>query len=178
MTEAVRHLLEEFKIGFGKYPNVVQFDDGKEFYNVGVRRLLEGKKIKYFSTMSDKKAAIVERFNRTLKTMMWKYFFKNKTQNWLKVLDQLTDNYNNTKHRSIGMKAIEVNEENEFEVRKKLFGGVKKFKAPEFKTGDSVRIHKYKSIFTKGNEPNFTSEVFKIKSVLKGDPNMYVLEDE
>ena len=38
MTEAVWNLLEDFKIGFGKYPNVVQFDDGKEFYNVGVRR--------------------------------------------------------------------------------------------------------------------------------------------
>ena len=178
MTEAVDRLLQEFKTGFGKFPNVVQFDDGNEFYNVGVRRLLESKNIKYFSTKSDKKAAVVERFNRTLKTMMWKYFFKNKTYNWLDVLDKLTDNYNNTKHRSIGMKPIEVNEDNEFEVWKKLFGGVKEaFKAPEFKVGDSVRIHKYKSIFAKGYEPNFTSEVFKIKNVLKGDPNMYVLED-
>ena len=103
MTEAVDRLLQDFKIGFGKYPNVVQFDDGKEFYNVGVKRLLEGKNIRYFSTKSDRKAAVVERFNRTLKTMMWKYLFKNKTQNWLNVLDKLTDNYNNTKHRSIGM---------------------------------------------------------------------------
>ena len=63
MTEAVLNLLEDFKIGFGKYPNVVQFDDGKEFHNVGVKRLLEGKKIGYFSTKSDKKAAAVERFN-------------------------------------------------------------------------------------------------------------------
>ena len=70
MTEAVSNLLEEFKIGFGKYPNVVQFDDGKEFYNVGVKRLLEGKEIKYFLTKSDKKAAMVERFNRTLKTIL------------------------------------------------------------------------------------------------------------
>ena len=169
MTEAVWNLLEDFKIGFGKFPNVVQFDDGKEFYNVGVKRLLEGKGIKYFSTKSDKKAAVVERFNRTLKTMMWKYFSKNKTQNWLKVLDKLTDNYNNMKHRSIGMKPIEVNEDNEFEVWKKRFGGAKEFKKPEFKTGDSVRIHKYKSIFTKGYEPNFTSEVFRITGVLKGD---------
>ena len=75
------------------------------------------------------------------------------------------------------MKPIEVNEENEFEVWKKLFGGAKDLKAPEFKVGDSVRIHKYKSIFAKGYEPNFTSEVFKVKSVLTGDPNMYVLED-
>ena len=116
MTEAELNLLEEFKIGFGKYPNVVQFNDGKEFYNLGVRRLLEGKKIKYFSTKSDKKAVVVERFNRTLKTMMWKYFYKNKTYNWLDVLDKLTENYNNTKHRSIGMKPIEVKEENKVEV--------------------------------------------------------------
>ena len=177
MTEAVSNLLEEFKVGFGKYPNVVQFDDGKEFYNVGVKRLLEGKGVRYFSTKSDKKAAVVERFNRTLKTMMWKYFYKNKTYNWLDVLDKLTDNYNNTKHRSIGMKPIEVNEENEFEVWKKLFGGKRDLRTPEYKVGDSVRIHKYKSIFSKGYEPNFTSEVFKVKSVLRGDPNTYVLED-
>ena len=109
------NLLEDFKIGFGKYPNVVQFDDGKEFHNVGVKRLLEGKKIRYFSTKSDKKAAVVERFNRTLKTMMWKYFYKSRGYNWLDVLDKLVENYN-TKHRSIGMKPSEVNEENEFEV--------------------------------------------------------------
>ena len=34
MTEAVKDLLEQFKSRFGKYPNVAQFDDGKEFYNV------------------------------------------------------------------------------------------------------------------------------------------------
>ena len=68
--DAVKELLEEFKIGYNKYPNVVQFDEGKEFYNVGVKTLLENKKIKYFSTKFDKKAVIVKRFNRTLKTMM------------------------------------------------------------------------------------------------------------
>ena len=170
MTEAVSNLLEEFKIGFGKYPNVVQFDDGKEFYNVGVKSLLEGKKVRYFSTKSDKKAAVVERFKRTLKTMMWKFFYKSQGYDWLDVLDKLTDNYNNTKHRSIGMKPIEVNEENEFEVWKKVFGGVKDFKKPEYKTGDSVGIHKYKSVFSKGYEPNFRSEVFKIICVFRGPP--------
>ena len=74
MTKAVNILLYSFKKRFGKYPNVVQFDEGKEFYNVGVRELLKSHSVDYFSTQSDKKAAIVERFNRTLKTMMWKYF--------------------------------------------------------------------------------------------------------
>ena len=66
---------------FGKYPDVVQFDEGKEFYNVGVRNLLKSHDVNYFSTQSDKKVAIVERFNRTLKTMMWKYFYSKGTYN-------------------------------------------------------------------------------------------------
>ena len=37
MTDAVKKLLEEFKVRFDEYPNVVQFDEGKEFYNVGVK---------------------------------------------------------------------------------------------------------------------------------------------
>ena len=74
MTKAVNVLLERLKERYLAYPRLAQFDDGKEFYNVGVRRLLEDKGVKYFSTKSDKKAAIVERFNRTLKSSMWKYF--------------------------------------------------------------------------------------------------------
>ena len=55
MTDAVEKLLEEFKVRFDKYPNVVQFDDGKVFYNVGVKTLLEDNNIRYFLTQSDKK---------------------------------------------------------------------------------------------------------------------------
>ena len=40
MTKAIRLLLEKFKERFGKYPNFVQFDEGKEIYN-GVRNLLK-----------------------------------------------------------------------------------------------------------------------------------------
>ena len=65
MTDAVGTLLEQFKTHLGKYQSKVQFNDGKEFYNVGVKNLLESYTIEYFSTQSDKKAAIVERFNRT-----------------------------------------------------------------------------------------------------------------
>ncbi len=70
MTKAVNDLLDEFKDRFGKYPNVMQFDEGKEFYNVGVRVLLTKHNIKFFSTNSERNAAIVERFNRTLKSSM------------------------------------------------------------------------------------------------------------
>ena len=96
MIKAVGLLLGNFKERFGKYPNVAQFDERKEFYNVGVGDLLKSHNVDYFSTHSNKKAAIVERFNRTLKTMMWKYFYSKGTYNWVDVLDELTKNYNNT----------------------------------------------------------------------------------
>ena len=48
MMDAVEKLLEEFKVRFEKYPNIAQFDDGKEFYNVGVKTLLEDNNIEYF----------------------------------------------------------------------------------------------------------------------------------
>ncbi len=48
MTKAVDDLLEEFKERFGKYPNVAQFDEEKEFYNVGVRDLLIQKQHRVF----------------------------------------------------------------------------------------------------------------------------------
>ena len=176
MTKAVSDLLDEFKKRFGKYPNVAQFDEGKEFYNVGVRDLLTTNDIKYFSTNSERKAAIVERFNRTLKSSMWKYFYSKGTYKWIDVLDDLTRNYNHTKHRTIMMKPADVNRSNEDQVWITLYGHVQgDFPIPKFKVDDTVRVSKYKSIFDKGYESNFTEEIFRIAKVLRGDPNMYEL---
>ena len=50
MTKAVVLLLDKFKTRFEKNPNVVQFDKGKEFYNVGVRDRLKSYNVNYFST--------------------------------------------------------------------------------------------------------------------------------
>ena len=113
MTDAVGTLLEQFKTHLGKYQSNVQFDDGKEFYNVGVKNLLESYTIEYFSTQSDKKAAIVERFNRTPKTIMWKYFYSKSTYQSTNVQDDLVYNYNNTKHSTILMKPVDVNKDTE-----------------------------------------------------------------
>ena len=56
MTKAVGSLLKQFKDRFdGRYPKVAQFDDGKEFYNVGVKTLSDKHEIGYFCIKSDKK---------------------------------------------------------------------------------------------------------------------------
>ena len=52
-----------------------------------------------------------------------------------------------------------------------------KLPLPKFRVGDTVRVIRYKSIFSKGYEANFTEEIFKVKRVLRGDPTMYEIED-
>ena len=88
MTKAVTEL-------FGEDPELAQFDYGKEFYNLGVKTLLEKHNIKYFST----KSAIAERFNRALKTALWKYFYTKGTYRWIDILDESVYNYNNETKR-------------------------------------------------------------------------------
>jgi hypothetical protein len=63
-----------------------------------------------------KKAAIVERFNRTLKSEMWKYFYHKGTRKWIDKLQDFTFNYNNTVHSTIHMKPAEVNKDNQLHV--------------------------------------------------------------
>jgi hypothetical protein len=111
MPKAVEKVLAQFKERFDRYPKAAQFDDGKEFYNVGVKTLLKDHDVHYFSTRNFRKAALVERFNRTLKTRMWKYFTENRTKFWVDVLPALVKSYTNSTHRTIGMKPADVNEE-------------------------------------------------------------------
>ena len=161
-------------------PEKIQFDDGKEFYNKYLKELLEQNKIEWFSSFSDKKAAVVERFNRTLKTRMWKLFTAKETDKWLDILEDLVNGYNNSLHSSIGMKPIDARKDkNEEAVWYNLYGAhlQETFGKQKFKVGDSVRITKYKTIFGKGYLPNFTEEVFKIKQVIFTYPIVYKLED-
>ena len=109
---------------------------------------------------------------------MGKYFYSKGTRNWIDVLDDLTKNYNNTKHSSIHMKPKDVDKTNENIVWVTLYGHVLEgLQPPKFKVGDTVRVSKYKSIFAKGYEANFTEEIFRVSKVLRGDPTVYEIED-
>ena len=109
---------------------------------------------------------------------MWKYFYSKGTYAWIGVSDKLVKNYNDTKHGSIHMKPSEVNSSNENAVWITLYGSdLGKLPLPKFRIGDTVRVSKYKSVFGKGNEANFTEEIFKISKVFRGDPTVYQLED-
>ena len=87
-------------------------------------------------------------------------------------LDDIVNEYNNTYHRTIKMKPVDVKDStyiNSMELHS--------IKDPKFKVGDHVRISKYKSIFAKGYTPNWSEEVFIIKKVKNIVPWTYVIDD-
>ena len=161
-------------------PKKMQFDQGTEFYNKKFLRLLKELNIKHYSVYSDKKGAIVERFNRTLKTRMFKYFTSRGTHRWIDVLQDLIDGYNESKHRSIKHAPNDVTSANEILIRKILFPKVKKkkkFTKIRFKVGDSVRITRQKRTFQKGYEQLWSHEVFTISEIKDTYPITYGLKD-
>jgi hypothetical protein len=163
-----------------RIPLKLQTDKGKEFINNKFQKFLQSKNVTWFSTNSDVKASIVERFNRTLKTKMWKYFTQVGNKKWINIVDDLVYNYNNTYHRSIKMKPIEASmEKNESIVYKNLYGNESDTKiSPKFYIGDRVRISKYKGTFDKGYLPNWTTELFTVSKVSNTNPVTYKVIDE
>ena len=162
-------------------PQKMQFDQGTEFYNSNFLGLLKKNKIKHYSVYSEQKAAIVERFNRTLKERMFKYFTSRGTHRWVDILQDLVNGYNNTKHSSTQFAPEEVNQANEKKVRDNLFPKIKKlrqFTKPAFKVGDTVRITRKKGLFEKKYEINWSWEVFNVSEVKsKTYPVTYGLSD-
>jgi hypothetical protein len=75
-------------------PLKLQTDKGKEFINKKFKNFLKSNDVDWFSTNSEFKASIVERFNRTLKTKIWKYFTQIGKRKWINVLDNLVYSYN------------------------------------------------------------------------------------
>jgi uncharacterized membrane protein YheB (UPF0754 family) len=98
----VKNAFEKFLVS--RKPKKIQSDKGSEFYNSVFQKLLKDNNIRMYSTDSDLKASVVERFNRTLKEKMWRYFTFSGTKKWINVLPQLIKSYNNTYHRSIKRK--------------------------------------------------------------------------
>lgn len=173
--EVLKEMKEIFKLG--RVPKNLQSDDGKEFFNQHFSKLMDEYKINHYSTYSRMKASIVERFNRTLKGMMWKEFSFNGSYHWLNIYKDLINAYNGKIHRTIKMPPIKVNSRNEKKLLNTVYSHMKIYKLSKFNVGDYVRISKYKNIFEKGYTPNWTTEIFKIKTVKNTYPTTYILED-
>ena len=100
VANALRHIFKERK------PEKLWVDKGKEFYNKDVKSLID-----IYSTENEEKASVVERWNRTMKEKMFKYFSANNTRKYIDVLDEMVKSYNETVHSSTKMTPIEASKE-------------------------------------------------------------------
>ena len=175
-SEAFSKMIKNLKV------RRVQADKGTEFFKVTFKKLLKDNGIVLYSTNSDLKASVVERFNRTLKEKMWRYFTNKGNKRWIDILDKLLKSYNNSYHRSIKRSPNQVKLKDEEEIFQTLFdfkredGDTSNIKI-KFKFDQFVRISNIKSIFDKGYLANFTREIFVIKKIVASNPTSYFLED-
>ena len=177
VTAAFEDVLKEI----GKPVKNLQTDQGKEFYNRDFQRLLKEQNIIHYHTYTDKKASIVERFNRSLKMLMWKKFTQMNNFKWVNILPKIINQYNNRFHRTIKMAPNQVSRRNLAQVKQNILDSQKGKKTTVRKPlhlGDVVRISRLKNIFDKeATKPNWSEEVFKIVNVQKTRPVTYDLQD-
>ena len=129
-------------ISKGRKPNKIWVDQGSEFYNNSFKDFL---KIEMYSTYNEGKSVVAERFMRRLKNKIFKHMKAILKIVYFNVLDDIINKYNNTVHRTIKMKPIEVTSDSYVE-----YNEDSNKKDPKLKIGDRVRISKYKNIFAKG----------------------------
>lgn len=154
-----------------RIPNKLHVDKGKEFYNKDFKQILEKNNIEMYSTGTDNKASIVERFNRTLGDKLKPIIYKN--LNWIDVLPDIIKKYNNTYHRTIKMKPIEVKKKNQLLT---VYNYPITNSKPKFELGDRVRLSSYVDKFRNKLKTNWTKEIFTISEVLKSNVNYYKVD--
>ena len=113
-----------------------------------------------YSTYNEGKSVVAERFIRALENKIFKYMTAVSKNVYFDVLDDIVDKYNNTVHRSIKMKPIDITSDSYAEYNEDF-----NKKDPKFKVGDHVRISKYRNIFAKGYAPNWSEEDFVVSGI-------------
>ena len=111
---------------------------------------------------------------RELKTKIYKYMTSVSKNVHVNKLDNILNEYNNTYHRTVEKKPVDVKGNTYID---SIELSRSNDKDPKFKVGDHVRISKYKNIFAKGYTPNWSEEVFVIKKVKNTVPWTYVIND-
>lgn len=165
----------------GNKPYLLQTDDGSEFIAKEFQKYCEKEDIHHFVAPSNSNCAFVERFHRTLKMRMSRYWTLKGNYRYIDVLQDLVDNYNETVHSATKMKPYEVddhnqgfaiNNSNSFHVPNEF----EKLKDPKYKIGDLVRISKEKTTFQRETDDKFNQKIFKVDDVIHSNPVTYRLK--
>ena len=124
---------------------MVQTDKETVFLNSHVQKFFNKYQIRFFTTFSEQKASIVERFKRTNKRMIFRIFARNNNRRYTHFLKEIAHQYNNSCYKSIKMKLIKLSNKNEPQIWINSYEN--KFKNPQtalqqswFSAGDLMHI--------------------------------------
>ena len=167
-------------------PEKLCSDNGSEFNNNHVRKVLRHFNVLHYIAKGRTKASIAERFNLTIQRLIYQLCRYHNTNNWVSdlILGNAKTIYLNRKHRTIKMSPTDAEKEiNQPKLRRVFYDKYMKInkikKKPKFKVGDTVRISASRSPFKRGYHQDFTTEVWKISRVLDNLPlARYVVKDE
>ena len=174
MVDALKRILAKEK------PTLIRSDRGSE--NMGAAdKYMKAQGVKHVTTSDHSKANYAERVIRTVKGKLGRYMAYNKTRRWIDVLQDITDSYNNTYHRSIRMSPTEALSTNDATLWKNQYekrltpekSKTEKVAPPKrlprkstfrFKVGDVVRLSKIPGTYDKETDQKWTDELFTISS--------------
>ena len=178
MSDAIKKLISSAKV----VPDNVQTDHGKEFYNKKVQEIFNQNNINHYSVESQFKAAVVERFNRTLRERLSRMFTHRGNKKWTAALPKIINAYNHSSHRSLkGKRPVDI--KNDLQQWKELNKTMSSLKPRKklYPTGTLVAISLISltdPFKNKNFDHKWSYETFIIDSIDKADiPIMYVLKD-
>ena len=88
-------------------PKLIGTDRGKEFYYRIFQKLSNNNSNKHYSRNSSIAGVFAERFIRTIRNFIKRRVFLKGDETWVDILPEITKQYNNTKHSSIKLTALQ-----------------------------------------------------------------------
>ena len=166
-------LLNGFK-SIDKTPKNLWVDEGKEFYNSEMKKYCKEKNINMYSTNTGLKAVHAERFNRTLRDLIFTYLNSNDVKNYLNGLPNIVETYNNTYHKSIKETPYNVYIKDKLPKHKVYMED----EEAKFNVGEYVRKVVVKKLFEKGFTAKWSEDIYIINKIDDRTlPIMYGLKD-
>jgi hypothetical protein len=165
---------------FGSTPKKIWFDHEGGIISGDTTKYLGDRHIELYHSFGFSKVSIVERFNRTQKSLLYRYEMADPSHKWSDFIQTFSDRYNDTKHSCLGMtpneaftskqkEALEANLKNYYE---------KRDEKTALKVGDRVRIVSKGGKFTKGYVEKWSREIYNIREVSPTNPLTYIVADD
>ena len=123
--------------------------------------------VHYLGQAEDKRTlSVVERFNRTIKNYLRKYFTAYNTYNWIDIIDDIIENYNNSYHSTLKTSPNQITKDQiERNYTDNIIHNAQMKSKLNINVGDMVRTLNSKTIFDKEGE-KYSKVVYEVVSII------------